>query len=246
MPLIPPDSPLLKVPANVDRRTVLFLDGIRYSLHVFDLTAARLTSALQLLSDDDQPTEELATRIALAISDAWLLVDVVHRLRELLQQLPRLKKKEPTLQVFLRQTASIEPLRHFVQHFRTGIDTYAATGMPVWGTLAWVRDNPSTGEPENFSIAPGTFFHGAFVPTCTFDTVANKYVERVVLQAGKLSVDLASLYEAVYTFAPWYTQWFASAFPGREHYGADFRAKFIVRRVPRNQHSEREPPSGAA
>ena len=245
MPLVPPDSPLLKVPVDVDRRTVLFLDGVRYSLHVFDLTADRLTAALQLLSDDEQPPEELATRIALAVSDAWQLVDIVHRLRELLQQLPRLRKKEPKLQLFLRQTAAAEALRHFVQHFRTGIDSYATTGMPVWGTLTWVRDNPVTGRPENFSIAPGTFFDGAFVPTCTFDSIAGKYTERVVLQAGKLGVDLATLYEAVYAFAPWYTQWFAAAFPGQSHYGADFRAKFSIRRVS-NPNSTPRPPPGEA
>jgi hypothetical protein len=174
MTLIPIGSPLRLVPDSLDRRSVLYLDGIRYAIHIFDLSGVRLTHTLSALSVDSTPAENLAEQIAVAMSDAWTMVDAMHRLRELLSQLPGLKKNLPELQVFLRQTSAIEGLRHFYQHFRTEIDTFTEVGMPLWGTLSWVYTDPDSGENSNFTIIPGTFFEGATVHTCTIDHVANK------------------------------------------------------------------------
>ena len=247
MPLVPADSPLLKVPTALDRRTVLYLDGIRYSMHIFDIAFERFTATIQRLSNERQEPGTLAHSIAEAFGDAWLLVDAAHRLRELVQQLPGLKQKQPTIQLFLRRTAPIEDLRHFVQHFRSGIDTHVQTGHPLWGTLSWTRTNPTTGDPENFTIAPGTFFDGAIVPMCTFDSLEFRFVQRVKLQVGSLSVDLANVYDQVAEFAAWYTDWFSAAHPNGPHHGADFRTCFVIKRLasPPSANEPTPPPSEA-
>jgi hypothetical protein len=233
MTLVPPDSPLRKVPITLERRAVLFYDAIRYSLHVFDLAASRLAGAIDVLSEETVNHERLSEPIASAISDAWLLIDSTHRLRELVEQAPKLKKKQPEVQLFLRRTAIAEKLRHFFQHFRTGIEAYVATAQPIWGTLSWARNNPETGDPECWIIAPGTFFEGALVPTCTFNAQQFRFVERVRLQAGHLKVDLASLVENVAEFAAWYTDWFKTANSGEQHHSSDFHARFSVKPVRR-------------
>src|SRR5450631_3661313 len=102
MSLVPADSPLCRVPTGVDRKTVLFYDGIRYCFQIFDLTFTRLVESLQTLSSKDQQRDLLSERIASAVIDSWTLIDAAHRLRELLSQVPRLKKASPELQVFLR------------------------------------------------------------------------------------------------------------------------------------------------
>lgn len=90
--------------ASLDRKPVLYLDGIRYSLHIFDLAAERPAKALTELSSEQLEPKTLAEKIAHAMADAWLMIDSAHRLRELLQQAPKLKKNLPELQLFLRRT----------------------------------------------------------------------------------------------------------------------------------------------
>jgi hypothetical protein len=231
MTLVPPDSPLRLVPTKLDRKAVLYLDGIRYSFHIFDLAATRLAVTLEALSQVREDRSSIADTIALAISDAWMIIDSTHRLRELLQQAPKLRKKEPELQLFLRRTEVVEDLRNFFQHFRTEINDFASQAMPLWGTLTWVYIDPESGELKNFTIAPGTFFDGATIPTCTFDRLEWKYVERVLLQAGSKKVDLATLLEQVTEFAAWYTEWFRKNFPDAGHHDADLHFCIRVRAV---------------
>lgn len=184
MTLVPPDSPLRLVPTVLDRKAVLFLDGIRYSLHMFDMTSTRLAQTLDSIGRTQVEPNELTDRITWALSDAWLMIDSVHRLRELLEQAPRLKKNTPELQIFLRNTSGVEDLRNFFQHFRTEIDSFTELGMPLWGTLSWAYTNPNTGELENHTIAPGTYFEGAWVASCTFDRDKGAFLEKVLLYAG--------------------------------------------------------------
>jgi len=66
--------------------------------------------------------------------DAWSFIDSVHRLRELLEQMPGIQKNESTaLKVFLGKTALIEDLRHIAQHLRREVkelaDCHASDGI---------------------------------------------------------------------------------------------------------------------
>jgi len=231
MPLVPPDSPLRLVPDSLDRRSVLYLDGIRYCLHIFDISQTRLVNALKMLSSDPDATAQASEHIASAVSDAWTMIDSAHRLRELLSQAPGLKKNEPALQIFLRRTQDIEDLRHFYQHFRNEIDSFASTGMPLWGTLSWIHTDVETGENTNFTIVPGTFFSGASVYSCTIDTMEMKYIQRAAFYAGSAMVDLAVLSEQVEQFVTWYCEWYLEKFPGVSHHGADLLIRMNVRAV---------------
>lgn len=229
MTLVPTDSPLRLVPSSLERRAVLFFDGIRYSLHIFDLAATRLALTLDGLSSGKFVHDDLAQHFAEGISDAWLMIDSIHRLRELLLQTPGLKKKILELQLFLRRTSAVESLRHFNQHFRTEIDSFTKIGMPLWGTLSWAYTNPQSGELENHTIAPGTFFSGAWVASCTFDKRQGKFLEKVLLHAGPAKLDLAELSLHVEEFVGWYTKWFQQQFPDIDHHGADLHLQFSLK-----------------
>ena len=231
MKLVPADSLLRRVPTSVERRTVLYLDGIRYSIESFELSSLRLARVLDQLAKRTDDTPDLGDLILEATTDAWSMIDAVHRLRELLSQLPGLRKNEPELQVFLRGTAVIEDLRHFFQHFRTEIDSFHERGMPLWGTLSWAHTDAESELPENHTIVPGTFFRGAWVATCTFDTHEGRYVERVLLHAGPKKVDLATLTEQVERFVAWYVAWFERSFTSDDRLGADVHMKFQLRPV---------------
>lgn len=239
MSLVPVESPLRRVPVELDRRTILFLDGIRYSFHIFDLTCNRLTESLRTLSGK-QPSELIADRISAAIADAWTLIDVTHRLRELLSQAPRLKKNLPELQAFLRSTEAVEGLRHFNQHFRTEIDKFSSVGAPLWGSLSWVYTDIDSGENSCYIVAPGTFFEGAAVPSCTIDTRQNKYVELVLFTVGAAKIDLAELSSRISKFCAWYTEWYASNIVGSDFHTADIHFSLHPKIVQRGAQPNQE------
>ncbi len=238
MNLIPPDSTLRKVPSKVERRTVLFLDGIRYSIQSFEIAYRRLAQTLNHLSKGKEPNDDLGEMISFATIDAWSIIDSIHRLRELLVQMPGLKKNTPELQLFLRRTSRIEDLRHYFQHFRTEIDSFVEKAMPLWGTISWSTWNSETRLPENHTIVPGTFFHGAWVASCTFDSHEGRFIDRVLLHAGPQKVDLANLEDFVKELTSWYLQWYESKFIGEERLGADVHMKFFIKPV------LKEPPVG--
>jgi hypothetical protein len=227
MALIPETSPLRRVPSSLDRRVVLFLDGIRYSLQIFDLASLRLAHVLHDITTSADPNT-VGEKIVAATADAWTMIDSIHRLRELLQNLPGLKQKEAELQVFLRKTRVVEDFRNFVQHFRSEIESFTSYGLPIWGTLSWAfyRDYP-----ENHSIVPGTFFDGCGSIGLVFDAHQAKFVERVVLQAGPRKLDLATLTEDVQRFVEWYVKWFETKHTDENRLGADVHITMVLQPV---------------
>ena len=232
MVLVPRDSPIRRVPSTVDRQAVLFLDGVRYSLQIFDLASRRLARTLDAIAKLPEKADELGDLILEATCDAWTMVDSIHRLRELVEQIPRMKKNQPELQLFLRQTNQVEELRHFFQHFRTEIHTFTEQGMPLWGTLSWPTRNPETGILEDHIIVPGSYFRGEIVKGSVFDFDEGRFVERVVLQAGPERTDLVDLLEHVERFTSWYVGWFEGTISDDEHrLGADAHFKFILKPV---------------
>jgi len=66
-----------------------------------------------------------------ALLDTWSVIDMCHRTRDLLQQMPGLSQKSPFVQTFLRNTAHVEDLRHYVQHLRSGIPGIPGSGAPL-------------------------------------------------------------------------------------------------------------------
>src|SRR3990170_1900754 len=111
--LVPPESSLRRVPVNLDARTVGFLDAIRYSFEIIDLAQGRLETTLERIATrpEGHPAGAL---IVEATADAWLLVDSLHRLRELVQQCPGLRQNESEVQLLLRGTSVVEGLRNYV------------------------------------------------------------------------------------------------------------------------------------
>jgi hypothetical protein len=229
--LIPLDSPLRSIPQSVDHRTILYLDGIRYSIEITELAYQRLVRILEEYRTTEEDAPQVNRRIVQAMSDAWMLIDSVHRLRELVQQTPRLKKNEPNLQLFLRRTQKVEELRNFIQHLRTGINEFVVRNMSVWGTLAWGEINRDDGSLINHILIPGTFYEGVWAAGLTIDGRDLSFRERLVLSAGQYQIDLADLFDYVAAFAAWYKTWFEATFTDEPRHGADTHLQLTLREV---------------
>jgi hypothetical protein len=136
MMIIEDDSPFHQLPAALNRKQTLFLDGIRYSVEMADLAHSRLQAALLQHTQNVESASEGATGEhylhTAAFQDAWSIVDSLHRLRGLLSQMPGVKQNAPPLQVFRRQTDVVEDLRNGVQHLNHHIDALVAQKLPTW------------------------------------------------------------------------------------------------------------------
>ena len=219
--LIPNDSLLRRLPTNLSTRLVLFIDGITYSAEILDLAFQRLSQTLEKIASGQVQKDHLRAHIIESVSNAWVIIDSGHRLRELVQQLPGLKQKQPDVQLFIRKTSDIEDLRHYYQHFRTEIDSFVKKCMPLWGSIAWSCFHPETKAPETHTIIPGTFFHKVSAPSCVFDREEMKFVDRISLHAGPKSVDLADIHDTVISFVEWFSQSYPKAWEEEKRHGAD-------------------------
>lgn len=219
--LVPNESPLRQLPVETDPRLVLFVDGIRYSMETLELTHSRLLSTLESISGFQNDKPKLSQMIAEAISDAWGMVDSAHRLRELVQQMPRLKKSEPDVQLLIRETKAVEDLRNFAQHFRTGIDGFVSKRLPLWGTLSWNRQNAETGVPECHTIIPGTYYNHVMAALNDFNSVDWQFSGGIILRSSEAHCDLVALFQRISRFAHWFAQWFENEFPGANRSGSD-------------------------
>jgi hypothetical protein len=227
-PLVPITSNLRRIPTAVDQRTILFLDGIRYSLEIADLTFNRLGQTVLEFDRDDHNGKPLGSLIVSLMTDAWMFIDCVHRLRELLQQTPRIKQNDPELQLFLRRTSAIEQLRHFVQHLRSGIEAFVQRNMPLWGTLSWGNVAIKDGQLVCHIVIPGTYYTGVWARGVTVDLQEHRFCERIVLMAGGFRVDLAEVFDQVTALAEWYTAWFERTFNDDPRHGSDVHHTVFV------------------
>ena len=150
-----------RLPKNLDRRQTLFLDGIRFSVEIAETAYGRLCKTLLTLANSviQKKKVRIDTLTVRAISDAWAIIDSVHRLCGLLSQMRGVKQNTPNLNLLYRQAEKVEALRNTVQHLNNEIDNLISKKLPVWGTLNWVaRPNPTNDLWYTCSLAPGTVF----------------------------------------------------------------------------------------
>jgi hypothetical protein len=182
--IIGDNSPLRKRPAKIERRQAVFLDAIQYSVNVADLAHARLQSNLAAGVQHEG---------ASTVADAWSMIDSLHRLRELLDQMPGIKKNSPRLQSLLRNTEDVKTLRNGVQHLRREIDELVAKNLPVWGVINWIAPYPD-GTGANIGVyVAGTLsdYNNLLFIAPTREEIPP--VDRITLTAHGCSVNLSEV-----------------------------------------------------
>jgi hypothetical protein len=133
--LIPPDSSLLRIPANLKNNQRLFIDGIRYSVQMFEVAYNRISSTLTTLHGEDEASTPYA--FAHIFLDAWSMVDNINRIRELIDHMPGMSKG-PIIKTFLRTTKDFNKLRNAHQHLKGEYATDNSSLAP-WGTVTWIE-----------------------------------------------------------------------------------------------------------
>jgi hypothetical protein len=175
-----------------------FLDAIRISIEFADFGYTQLASALKKVRVTHAHKSEFSIQ---ALYYAWGIIDSVHRLRCLVNQMPNYKDRAPSKQIFLRTTTSVEALRNSIQHVATEIHGLAHAQQPVFGILSWCevidRDQKliATGH-----MTPGQYANVAtttelIIPTDLADEIT------VTLSTAMATIDLTKTIRAVATLA---------------------------------------------
>jgi hypothetical protein len=191
-------SRLLHLPENTDRRQVLFLDGLRYTAEMAVVGMHRLRANLPYLFTHREDRQARRVYLTAAIADAWSIVDNAHRMRELLQRMPRLKQRSPARVIFLQRTERVEAFRNYFQHLRTEVDRVANIAWPLYGTLTWrspVADIPLA--ERGFMVVPGTFYDNitSIGPTFGYE-VTEPYAE-LALNLPDMELQLQPVVDAM-------------------------------------------------
>ena len=120
---------------DLARRQELFLDAAELSFAFIKLTYDRLVGTL----GGQNPELKAVDPPDAAVLDAWVIVDLAERLREVLERTPGLKENE-TLSRFSKYLRdSVKALRDHVQHLEEKAAGIAPTGFPIWGSISWAH-----------------------------------------------------------------------------------------------------------
>jgi hypothetical protein len=145
--IILPDSPLIRLPANLPPIQASFFDAIRLCVQYIDLAYRRIEESLSQITL--QHDRSLALGPA-AIMDAWSVIDTVHRLRALVSGLPGYKNQAASKRLFLNRTRDVEQLRNSFQHLVGDVRALTEADAPVLGTLTWLR--PVDSKERRFTV----------------------------------------------------------------------------------------------
>jgi len=125
----------------MDRRQAFFLEGIRFSIEMIDVTHQRLQNVLRHISERSHAGEKLTPEpFACVLQDAWSVIDSVHRLRGLLNHIPGISKRMriPAIRYFFQDSAVVEVFRNTIQHLPEEIRNEPLDPTwSVWGNLSW-------------------------------------------------------------------------------------------------------------
>jgi hypothetical protein len=171
------------------RHMTLFLDALRYSFQMAEFQIGEIDQLLPVLEETESITGEYETTTVRLALNIWGIIDVGHRIRELIQQLPGLKKNTPEIQIFLRATEAVEDLRHYIQHLRTGIHTLPEKSAPLWGVISWVSEKQqNTSFTVLTGLAPDISVH-----SCSYDTCKKEYAQKLILSVNDKTVEIRKL-----------------------------------------------------
>lgn len=195
------DSPLRRLPPNLDKTQVVFLDGIRHAVEIIDLAHSRLRRTLTTIAleykREDVDRGHLFTE---AFLDAWAIVDAIDRFRNLLHLMPGVKKLPPKdgEPGFRKTTEDIRNLRNVADHLAQLADHIVARKSTALGVLSWftILDSEE-GRGLSCLIVPGTVSSSHQQVVNPADRPFNPPTDLVHLAAGKYRACLSDAVEGV-------------------------------------------------
>jgi len=187
------DTPFKRLPASLELVERRYYEGIRLALEAIELAFQRLTFTLLHIAENFRTSPKLPNGIFAAVmSDAWLILDTVHRLNELIATTPRLKKKAPPVSLFTRAAEKVGDLRNSFHHAREDCRATPANEPALWGTVTWVVTRDSY--LEGYTLIPNSVVDGLYPSADPRGRIVRKPIDLIVLKAFRLTAELSDLY----------------------------------------------------
>ena len=197
--MLSPESPLRRLPVNLQRRQVMFTDALRLSAEMAAYSYQNLERLLKELVARDR-TKQIEGAMIQAIVNAYGVIDAANRFREVLRCFPGLKQNA-VFQVFIRATASVETLRDVIQHINSELHDIGEKKSSALGTLTWL--GPSENEdspPTAWILRPGSSYPGQITHGPMMDLearIAPGEIAQIHLVTSGTRVDLPDVIKRV-------------------------------------------------
>ena len=192
--MIKPNSPLLRIPANIDRAQSIVLDGVRHAAEITDLAYSRLCASLVLVQERWEAGEPISASEPLMY--AWSMVDAIYRFMALRNARPLVRP--PSLGGHSDHEndplADIKRVRDVNDHPHNKLQQVVASRGAAIGALNWLRfrEGPEP-RPCSCALVPGSTAIGTRIALHALPVDGSfASVDRIVLRAGGHVADLSA------------------------------------------------------
>lgn len=191
------NSILRRIPAVIEPKTAMFIDGIRHAVEIMELAYGRLDTALTELALNPPESEELRPVSTAVFLDAWAMVDSIDRFRMLYQQMPGISFGPPIPGTLTLQEAC-EPfrlLRNVADHIAQRAEFIVSRGDgAAMGVLTWITCFQI--KPFNAHLCmlrPGTLRSIPEIGNGPFAATFGWPTSRICLTAGGYEANLSEI-----------------------------------------------------
>lgn len=228
--MLSPDSPLRRLPVNLERRQVMFTDALRLSAEMAAYSYHNLECLLKALVARDR-TEQVEGATVQAIVYAYGIIDAANRFREVLRCFPGLKQNA-VFQVFIRGTASVETLRDVIQHLNNELRDIGEKQSSALGTITWLGPSVEDHSPPTaWILQPGSFYPGQITHGPMMDLEARVppgEISQIHLVTSGVRVDLPDVIKRIRTMIASIEPSMREHCTGRELMGSDVVMHFSL------------------
>lgn len=158
--MIGPNSILRRLPPQLDRKQMLFFDGIRHAVEIIQFAHLRLRQTLTDLAINYQNKPLANDSFTIAFLDAWAIVDAIDRFRAFWELMPNVKRKAGQLpgDTFSILSQPIRDLRNVADHLAQRAEYVIAQKGTALGVLSWYTAlNIQGTEGISCILLPGTY-----------------------------------------------------------------------------------------
>lgn len=192
--MISEDSILRRLPSQIDRKQLLFLDGMRHAAEIICLAYSRLKLSLTKIAHDDDASHSKKD-ITSAYLDAWAIVDAVDRFRLLWRLAPgREDDDSDNTREFEEQAKAIKKLRDVSDHLAQRVDYIVANNGTALGILGWFTATKEDGSQGVIcTLAPGTIQKGSHPVVNPWGRSGEYPTSMIQLSAGEYTACLSDV-----------------------------------------------------
>ncbi len=186
-----------------DIRRTFVVDALRYSFSIEDSDYHELWEILRSMEPLFQADDDIETQVIRALSKAWSLIDLTHKVRRLIQQVRGLPQNTSDVQLFLRATERIDVFRNYFQHLSTEISKISGQSNPIMGSISWVGNTPN----ESYTFIATSPCQDVSTPGLAVDTRTMEFTCDLQLSAQNQDLCLRTVHSKVQDLRAFFSDW---------------------------------------